>query len=269
MDMIDILGGILGQKTGSSASTGGGKILKDILGGNSPSRGRTPEVTTAGRSDIASQAKELEDLLNVAGGRTQSRPGNTARPGNITLPGNSGGAGSVGTGSGGTAASRNFPSGGPFGGARQADAPPPVAPADRSSPFSTPRREAPPPATSGGKKLGANEEAELLVKAMLNAAKCDQQISETEQQAIFQQIGDPSPEVLNYLRQEIQKPLDVREFAWSVPVGMEQKVYAISIMAMDLKSVAESRYLEDLAHGLRLSPEVRNEIHRHYGLSIL
>jgi hypothetical protein len=253
MDMIDILGGILGQKAGSPAPSGGGKILKDILGGNSPSRGRAPEVTTASRSDIAGQAKELEDLLNVAGGRSQSRPGTF---------------GNSNSNSSGNAATRSFPTGGgPFGGQRQADAPPPVAPTERSSPFSTPRREAPPSATSGGKKLNSNEEAELLVKAMLNAAKCDQQISETEQQAIFQQIGDASPEVLNYLRQEIQKPLDVREFAWSVPVGMEQKVYAISIMAMDLKTPAENRYLEELAHGLRLSPEIRGEIHRHYGLA--
>jgi hypothetical protein len=257
MDMIDILGGILGQKTGSPAPSGGGKILKDILGGNSPSRGRSSEVTTAGRSDIAGQAKELEDLLNVAGNRSQSRPGNFG----------GGSSGGISGSSGGTSAGRSFPSGGPFGGMRQADAPPPIAPTDRSSPFSTPRRETPPPATTGGKKLSANEEAELLIKAMLNAAKCDQQISETEQQAIFQQIGDPTPEVLNYLRQEIQKPLDVRDFAWSVPVGMEQKVYSISIMAMDLKTPAEARYLEELAHGLRLSPEVRAEIHRHYGLS--
>jgi uncharacterized membrane protein YebE (DUF533 family) len=48
---------------------------------------------------------------------------------------------------------------------------------------------------------------------------------------------------------------------------MEQKVYAISIMAMDLKTPAETRYLEELAHGLRLSPEIRGEIHRHYGLA--
>jgi uncharacterized membrane protein YebE (DUF533 family) len=104
---------------------------------------------------------------------------------------------------------------------------------------------------------------------MLNAAKCDREISETEQQAIFKQIGDPTPDVLAYLRQEIQKPLDVREFAWSVPVGMEQKVYAISILAMDLKSQAESRYLDELAQGLRLSSEARSEIHRHYGLTDL
>ncbi len=256
MDMIDILGGILGQKAGSASPSSGGKILKDILGGNSPSRGRAPEVTTASRSDIAAQAKELEDLLDIANGRTQTRSGgrlsNSSSATTASPPGG-----------------RQFPTNSPFGAPRQADSPPPVKPSDKSGPFSTPRRETPPPASSTGKKLAPNEEAELLVRAMLNAAKCDQQISENEQQAIFQQIGNPTPEVLSYLRQEIQKPLDVREFSWSVPLGMEQKVYTISLMAMDLKSSAETKYLDELAHGLRLAPETRAEIHRHYGFGDL
>lgn len=261
MDMIDILGGILGQKSGGASSSGGGKILKDILGGNSPARGRAPEVTTANRGDIVSQAKELEDLLNVAGNRSQPRSGGLGNSGGF------GGSGNAGGPSAGNAGSRSLPGGGPFGGARQADSPPPLQPTERSSPFSTPRRDPQPQPSSGSKKLSPNEEAALLVQAMLNAAKCDQEISENEQQAIFQQIGNPTPEVLAYLRQEIQKPLDVKEFTWSVPVGMEQKVYAVSLMAMDLKSQEETRYLEDLARGLRLSSEVRSEIHRHYGLS--
>ncbi len=257
MDMIDILGGILGQKAGSSSSSSaGGKILKDILGGNSAARGRAPEVTTASRSEIAAQAKELEDLLDIAKGRTQVRS-----------DGRTGGSGSAPAAA--PSSSRQYPTNSPFGSPRQADTPPPVKPTDRSGPFSTPRKETPPPASPTGKKLAPNEEAELLVRAMLNAAKCDQEISENEQQAIFQQLGNPTPEVLSYLRKEIQKPLNVQEFSWSVPLGMEQKVYSISLMAMDLKSSAESKYLDELAHGLRLAPETRAEIHRHYGFGDL
>jgi hypothetical protein len=262
MDMIDILGGILGQKSGNSSASGGGKILKDILGGNSPSQGRAREAAPPSRSDIATQARELEDLLNVAGNRGQSRSGNLG----TSLPG--GGLSGGATSGAGRQMDTRLPQGNsPFGSPRQADSPPPFQPSEKSGPFSTPRREPQPTPNAGPKKLSPNDEAELLVQAMLNAAKCDQEISETEQQAIFKQIGDPTPEVLAYLRKEIQKPLDVREFAWSVPVGMEQKVYAISILAMDLKTQAESRYLDELAKGLRLSPEVRSEIHRHYGLT--
>jgi hypothetical protein len=264
MDMIDILGGILGQKSGNSSASGGGKILKDILGGNSPSQGRTREAAPPSRSDITTQARELEDLLNVAGNRGQSRSGNL----NTSLPG--GGLQSGGSSGAGRQVDTRLPqSNSPFGSPRQADSPPPFQPSEKSGPFSAPRREPQPTPNAGPKKLSPNDEAQLLVQAMLNAAKCDREISETEQQAIFKQIGDPTPDVLAYLRQEIQKPLDVREFAWSVPVGMEQKVYAISILAMDLKSQAESRYLDELAQGLRLSSEARSEIHRHYGLTDL
>lgn len=266
MDMMDILGGILGQKSGNSSASGGGKILKDILGGNSPTQGRAREAAPPSRSDIATQARELEDLLNVAGNRGQSRSGNLS----TSLPG----GGLSGRGSSGAGRqvdprvdTRLPQENSPFGSPRQADSPPPFQPIDKSGPFSTPRREPQITPNAGPKKLSPNDEAQLLVQAMLNASKCDQEISESEQQAIFKQIGAPTPEVLAYLRQEIQKPLDVREFAWSVPVGMEQKVYAISILAMDLKSPAESRYLDELAKGLRLSPEERSEIHRHYGLT--
>jgi hypothetical protein len=264
MDMIDILGGILGQKSGNSSASGGGKILKDILGGNSPSQGRTREAAPPSRSDITTQARELEDLLNVAGNRGQSRSGNLG----TSLPG--GGLQSGGSSGAGRQVDTRLPqSNSPVGSPRQADSPPPFQPSEKSGPFSAPRREPQPTPNAGPKKLSPNDEAQLLVQAMLNAAKCDREISETEQQAIFKQIGDPTPDVLAYLRQEIQKPLDVREFAWSVPVGMEQKVYAISILAMDLKSQAESRYLDELAQGLRLSSEARSEIHRHYGLTDL
>jgi uncharacterized membrane protein YebE (DUF533 family) len=67
----------------------------------------------------------------------------------------------------------------------------------------------------------------------------------------------------------LDAPLDVRDFAWSVPFGMEYKVYAISLAAIDLDTTSESAYLEQLAHGLRLSREVRPRIHQRYGAAIL
>lgn len=56
------------------------------------------------------------------------------------------------------------------------------------------------------------------------------------------------------------RPLDAREFAWSVPVGMEQQVYTTSLIAIEVDSDREDRYLRELAHGLRLAPEVCDQI---------
>ena len=105
-----------------------------------------------------------------------------------------------------------------------------------------------------------NLQAMILVKAMVNAAKCDGQISQAEQQGILSRLTNPSPDAIQFLREEFSKPLDVREFAWSVPVGMEQSVYSMSLIAVDVDSAAEEGYLRDLARGLRLSPEICAQI---------
>ena len=69
---------------------------------------------------------------------------------------------------------------------------------------------------------------------------------------------------MSFLREELNKPLNVREFAWSVPLGMEEEVYTISLIAIDLDSNREASYLEELAHGLRIAPLTRQQIHRRY-----
>ena len=58
--------------------------------------------------------------------------------------------------------------------------------------------------------------------------------------------------------------MDVKDLAWSVPRGMEEQVYAISLLAIDLDEQKEANYLADLAHGLRLNLARCNEIHRKY-----
>ncbi|MCH5373076.1 MAG: tellurite resistance TerB family protein, partial [Planctomycetes bacterium] len=110
-----------------------------------------------------------------------------------------------------------------------------------------------------------NERALVLVRAMVNAAKSDGQISQAEQQSILEHIDSRSPETIQFLRSEFAKPLDVREFAWSVPKGMEQEVYTMSLIAIDLDTDREARYLTELAHGLRLSDDVRDKIHQRLG----
>lgn len=109
-----------------------------------------------------------------------------------------------------------------------------------------------------------NAQAELLIRAMVNAAKADGQIDRSEQEAIVGQLGDLDQAEVQFLQAEFAKPVDVREFAWSVPLGMEQQVYGISLMAMDLDEQKEANYLAELAHGLRLSPEICNQIHEQF-----
>lgn len=201
MDMIDILGGMLGHK-----SSGGGKgsdVLKDMFGRSS----RTSEQK--GPVDITREAKELEDMLNVAHGR-QASPGSSSP---------------------------------------QAERRPTTVP-HRSSPSSLPDQ---------------NDRALILVRAMANAAKADGRIDQAEQQSILNHIKNPSSEVIQFLQDEFRRPLDVLGFARSVPAGMEQQVYMLSLIAMDLDTGDEAKYLMQLSEALGLSPEVRQQLHERVG----
>ncbi len=109
-----------------------------------------------------------------------------------------------------------------------------------------------------------NEQAKILLRAMINAAKSDGQIDQKEQDEIVSQIDHLTEQEINFLKSEFSKPLDVREFAWSVPIGMEESVYSASLVSIDLDENKEAKYLAELAHGLRLTPDVCNRIHRKF-----
>jgi len=100
---------------------------------------------------------------------------------------------------------------------------------------------------------------------MVNAAKSDGRVSQTEQQNILNRLESASREAIEFLREEFARPLDVRDFAWSVPLGMEHQVYAMSLAAIDLDTNPEAQYLSELAHGLQISPDDCSEIHQRLG----
>ena len=101
----------------------------------------------------------------------------------------------------------------------------------------------------------------MLVRAMISAAKSDGRIDRQEQETILGQFGDVSAAESKFLQEEFSRPVDVRAFAWDVPLGQEEQVYAVSLMAIDLDANSEARYLHDLAHGLRLLPQTCNDLH--------
>ena len=209
MDAMDVLGALLGRKSGSGSPAG--NILKDILGGarTQPKPQAQPRQHPKARKPrtIGDAARGLEDLLNVSNKHHQQR--------------------------------------------RQAPTPAP-APPKRA-----PQEEA------------MNEQAQVLVRAMVSAAKADGQITQDEQNSIIKQLGDVSQNEIDFLRAEFGKAVDVKEFSWSVPRGMEEQAYAISLLAIDLDEQKEAEYLADLAHGLRLDTKRCNEIHQSYGAPVI
>lgn len=133
-------------------------------------------------------------------------------------------------------------------------------PAPGRIPPPLPRRET--PSAAPGRQ---DQEAVVLIRAMIQAAKADGRLTSDEQRAILQRIGS-SPDARRFIENEFRTDTNVRDFAWSVPLGLESKVYAISLAAITLDTQAESDYLRELGHGLRLSDDDRGEIHRRFGI---
>jgi uncharacterized membrane protein YebE (DUF533 family) len=110
-----------------------------------------------------------------------------------------------------------------------------------------------------------DQQAEVLIRAMISAAKSDGAIDKSEQEKIAGQLNDATPDEVNFVRQELSAPLDFDGLVRSVPRGMEQQVYLMSLMAIDLDSQSEARYLDQLAQRLGISHEASNQIHQQLG----
>ena len=107
--------------------------------------------------------------------------------------------------------------------------------------------------------------AELLLRAMISAAKADGELDHDEKTRITDHLGDVSEEEANFVRQELQAPVDLQSLVSSVPQGMEQQVYLMSLLGITLDSKEEAVYLDQLAQGLNISQEASNQIHDQLG----
>ena len=122
------------------------------------------------------------------------------------------------------------------------------------------------PAVQPAEHAAANQQAEIIVRAMINAAKSDGRIDENEKKKIVESLGDDvSKEEAAFVQNEFNQPLDAAAFAATVPRDMAGQVYALSLTSIELDSQNEAQYLGQLAQGLGLSPDICNQIHDQMG----
>lgn len=121
-------------------------------------------------------------------------------------------------------------------------------------------------ANFGSAPAEANEQAMIVIQAMINAAKSDGHVDESEQQKIVEKLGEVSEEELEFVKKALAEPLDVEAFISSIPNGMGQDVYMVSLMAIDLDTNQEAQYLDQLAKGVGLGPDACNQIHEQMGI---
>lgn len=108
----------------------------------------------------------------------------------------------------------------------------------------------------------ANNQATIMIRAMIAAANSDGRIDQAEQDNILSKLGAEVDEAeIAFLKQELQAPLSAQDLARSVPKGWEQQIYALSLTSIDLDTQNEAQYLGTLAQSLNIDPQVCNQIH--------
>jgi len=109
----------------------------------------------------------------------------------------------------------------------------------------------------------------LLLRAMLSAAKADGRIDRDEISNITGKLGDISAEEKQFITSEIKAPVDIGELVSNVHTkGQAAEVYAASLLAIQVDSDQERKYLVKLADALQLNQETVARLHEMTGAPV-
>jgi uncharacterized membrane protein YebE (DUF533 family) len=114
------------------------------------------------------------------------------------------------------------------------------------------------------------QNSELVLKAMINAAKADGRIDESEIARLIGKVQEHGAdnEALEFLKREMAKPKDTATLVAAAKGQPElaAQLYSASLLAIDVDTPAEKEYLRDLAEALGLEPGVTQTLHQAVGL---
>lgn len=114
-----------------------------------------------------------------------------------------------------------------------------------------------------------NAVAGLLLRAMIQAAKSDGKIDDSEKQRLLAEFGELDEPERAFIREQMAAPVDPEGLARETPRGLGPQVYLVSLMAIDFDNEAEARYLHALAQALGLDQQQVNDIHAQVGVQNL
>jgi uncharacterized membrane protein YebE (DUF533 family) len=121
-------------------------------------------------------------------------------------------------------------------------------------------------------RQGLEQHAELILKAMINAAKADGQIDPGEVKRIIGKLQEDGIQESDqqYLIMEMQKPMETQQLIAAAQGRQDvaAQIYAASLLAIEVDTPAEKEYLDQLASGLGLTPEVTQQIRGLVGLQV-
>lgn len=112
------------------------------------------------------------------------------------------------------------------------------------------------------------ETEKLILRAMINAAKADGQLDQSEMDKLMGKVGEDgiTEEERQFIRDELNQPLDLTKLTSSVPNEVvATQVYAASLFAIDVDTQAEKNYLRHLAQTLHLDSDTVTKLHEMTG----
>jgi uncharacterized membrane protein YebE (DUF533 family) len=121
-------------------------------------------------------------------------------------------------------------------------------------------------------KRQLEKNSELILKAMINAAKADGQIDEKESRKIIGKIkkSGADDEGLQFIMMEMQKPMETGKLMAAAKGKPElaAEMYTASLLAVEVDTPEERHYLQDLASGMGIDPRVARSIEQAVGVKI-
>lgn len=105
------------------------------------------------------------------------------------------------------------------------------------------------------------EQARLMIRAMIQAAKADGEIDAEERTKILDHLGDASEEEIAFVQAELDAPIDIAGLAAATGESAKAQVYSAALMVVTVDTDAERHYLAQLAAALGLEAAKRAEIH--------
>ena len=257
----------IGSALGGRQQGGGGNPLSDLLGGLGRGGGGSGNLLSdllggSGRGGAGGLGDTARDMLGGAGRVAKENPfavgGLAALAGAILggktdVPG-----GAIGGGALALLASLAFSSlkgGGEAPGAPGGDEPAREAPLGLREP------------QSPAEEQELQDKAGLIVSAMINAAKADGAIDQSEIERISGKLEGADPEARQLIAQEMLKPMDLDALVRRAQTPQAAvEVYAASLIAIEVDTQAEQDYLRRLAQGLRLDPTTVQRVHQALGI---
>lgn len=111
----------------------------------------------------------------------------------------------------------------------------------------------------------AAERSQILLKAMIAAAKADGHVDKKEVALIEEQIEKLglTGDIADLMREEIAKPLNIKEIASMATTGaIAAEIYLVSSVVTDTENSMEKEYLEALAKKMKLPESLVEQLQK-------